>query len=174
MAAEAPSQRRVQQVGGGVVGLGGMAWAAIDVGVNSLAELELAPFENQREHLVVSQSQDVLYPREAVALAAFNVPRVGDLAATGGVEGRLDELCQHAPVLAFERADGGVLVGRGVPDEIGREPGPARERCGLSLQGLGVLTAAGVSAGPRALLFHQAFEAFLVDPEPLLGNELER
>ena len=87
---EPPAQRRVQQVRGGVVALGRVPRRAVDVRVDALAGLELPALGHQRQHLVIAEPQHVLDAREAVAVGAFDVSGIGDLAAAGGVERRLD------------------------------------------------------------------------------------
>ena len=96
MVAEPPAQRRVQQVGGGVVALGRVPGRAVDVRADALAGLERPVLGHEREHLVVAEPQHVLDPGAAVAVLALDVARVGDLAAAGGVERRLAQLDQHA------------------------------------------------------------------------------
>ena len=129
---------------------------------------------DDREHLVVAEPQHVIDPGAAVAVQALDVARVGDLAAAGRVERGLDELDQHASVVALGRADRGLGVGRLVADEIGGEPGVAGERerraCGARRR------PRSGRAGSRslALLVHQDLEARLVDAEVVLGDELER
>ena len=80
------AQRRVQQVGGGVVALGRVPRGTVDVGVYALARLQLAALGDQRDDLVVADAQHVGDAGAAVAVGAFDVAGVGDLAAAGGVE----------------------------------------------------------------------------------------
>ena len=80
------AERRVQQVGRGVVALGRVPGGAIDVRVDALADVDRPALGDDRQHLVVADPQDVLDPRAAVALQALDVTRIGDLATAGGVE----------------------------------------------------------------------------------------
>ena len=84
--------------------------------VDALARLELAALGHQRQHLVVAEAQDIIDARAAVAVGALHVAGVGDLAAAGGVERRLDKLDQDAAVLARHGAN------RGLPRRWSRSP----------------------------------------------------
>ena len=137
------AQRRVQQVRGRVVALGRVPGGAIHVRSNPLAGLELASFEHDRDDLVVAETNHVVDPCAAVAVEALDVATVGDLAAPGGVERRLDELDQHPAVVRDRRADRGLDVGRLVAEEVGREPGFAGER----LRALAEILAGPVAPG---------------------------
>ena len=88
----------MQQVGRGVVALGRVPGRAVDVRVNALADVDRPALGDDREHLVVAEPQHVLDARAAVALQALDVARIGDLAAAGRIERRLDELDQHPSV----------------------------------------------------------------------------
>ena len=51
--AQAPAQRGVEQMGRGVVALGGVAGGPIDLGVDALAGLEVAVLGRHGQHLIV-------------------------------------------------------------------------------------------------------------------------
>ncbi len=111
--------------------------------------------------------------RGAVARLAADLAAVVHLAAAGGVERRLDELGEHLAVLLGDRADRRRLLDGLVAGELGVEARGAGERL-RALAFLVATAAAGARAGARALVFHQVLEARRVDPEALLGGELER
>ena len=171
--AEALAQRRVQEVRGGVVALGGAARGAVDERDHALALVQLARDRLEHQHLVVADPQHVGDARGAVARLAADLAGVVDLAAAGGVERRLDELDQQPPVLPVHRADrrrllDGLVAGEGRVEA---------RRVGEHPRALAVLVAAaapGARARPRALLLHQVLEAGRVDAQPLLRRELER
>ena len=98
----------------------------------------------------------------AAAVLALDHAAVVDLAAAGGVERRLDELGQHAAVLARDGRDRGRLLGRLVAGEDRRRARGGRERAQLLARVLPAL-AAGAGARADALLLHQRLEALLVD-----------
>ena len=168
--AEALAQRRVQQVRRGVVALG-QPPRGIDARDHALALVQLALDRLEHERLVVAEAHDVDDPGAAVAVRALDHALVGDLAAAGRVERRLDELGQHAPVLLRHRADRGRLLERLVAGE-GRRPARLGER--RDPLAVVVARAAARAARAGALLAHQLLEALLVDAEALLGRELER
>ena len=66
--------------------------------------VQLAPLGLEHERLVVAEAHDVDDARAAVAVLALDDADVGDLAAARRVERGLDELGQHAAVLARRRA----------------------------------------------------------------------
>ena len=125
--AEQLPERRVQQMGGGVVALGGVAGGAVYVGVHPLARLERSALGDERHDLIIAEAQHIFDARETVAVVALHVSGVGDLSATGGVERRLDQLHEQTPVVALERSDRRLAVGRLIADEVGGEPGRAGE-----------------------------------------------
>ena len=91
VAAEPLAQRGVQQVGGGVVALGRVAGGAVDARVDALAGLERARARGppRRTWSSPSRSTSSTRARQSPSLA-LDVAGVGDLAAAGGVERRLD------------------------------------------------------------------------------------
>ena len=97
--ADARAQRGVQQVRRGVVAGGRAPVRGIDARDHALALVQLALRGLEHQRLVVAEPHDVDDARAAVAVLALDHAGVGDLAATGGVERRLDELEQHAAVL---------------------------------------------------------------------------
>ena len=94
--AEALAQGRLEQVGRRVVGLGGVSETVIDLGADPLARSQRAALEAHLERLVLADADDVLDDGAAVAVLAFDHALVGDLAPTGGVEGRLRQLDEVA------------------------------------------------------------------------------
>ena len=66
--------------------------------------LQLAALGLEHERLVVAEAQDVDDARAAVAVLALDHAGVGDLAAAGRVERRLDELDAAPAVLAASSA----------------------------------------------------------------------
>ena len=105
--AEALAQRRVQEVGGGVVALGRAARGAVDARDHALALVQLALDRLEHQRLVVAEAQHVGHAGGAVARFAADLAAVVDLAAAGGVERRLDELDeQPAPA-----SPGGLVTG---------------------------------------------------------------
>ena len=101
--AEPLAQRRVEEMGGGVVGGRRVADAPVHDEPCALALLELALLDGDRDGLVVAEPVDVL---DAPA-AGLGLDRagVGDLAATLGVEGAFGELRENDSVAASERRD---------------------------------------------------------------------
>ena len=176
--AQAPAQRRVQQVGGGVVAGGGVAGGAIDVGVHALAGLERrrARARARTTWSVPRRMTSVTRGAAAAALALEHArcrppdrrrwrrtatPR--SLTSTLAVVGRLDG------------PDRGLGVGRLIADELGGEARrrptarpPARAWPSPRALAAGALARAG------ALLLHERLEARLVDAEAVLGDDLER
>ena len=138
---------------------------------HALALVQLALDRLQHQRLVVADAHDVEHARGASAVLALDHALVGDLAAAGRVERRLDELGQHAPVLLRDRRDGGRLLGRLVAGEGGRLAALGE---GGDLVALAVGGAAARAARAAALLVHKLLEALLVDAHALLGRELER
>ena len=118
----------MQKVRGGVVALGRVARAPVDVREHALAGLERAALGRDRDNLIVSEPQHVLHDRAAIAVGALDVAGIGHLSAAGGVERRLDQLDEHASVVGLDGADRRLPIGRLVADEVGREPGRAGER----------------------------------------------
>ena len=172
VAAEARAQRRVQQVRRGVVGLGRAARRRVDRRDDALALVQLAPDGLEHERLVVAEPDHVDHARRAAAVLAADLAHVGDLAAAGGVEGRLDELRQHLPVLEGDRADRGRLLGRLVARELGARS-PRRSRTPRSPRGRRrPATRAARGARARARGLHLALEARRVDAHVLLGRQL--
>ena len=109
--AEPAPQGGVQQMRGGVVALGGVARRAVDVGHHALTRLERAVLGHQLQHLVGAEPDHVLHAGAAAAAGALDHARVRHLAAAGRVERRLDQLDQHAAVVADRRADRGLRIG---------------------------------------------------------------
>ena len=101
--AEPPAQRGVQQMGRRVVAGGRVARCAVDVRAHALAGLERAVLGDQRQHLIGTEPQHVVDARQAAAAGALDRPRVGHLAAAGGVERRLDQLHEQPSVVARPR-----------------------------------------------------------------------
>ena len=93
-------ERRMQEVRRGVVALGRAPRAAVDSRVHALAVVQLALLGLEHERLVVAEPDDVDHLRAAAAVLALDHARVVHLAAAGRVERGLDELREHAPVLA--------------------------------------------------------------------------
>ena len=108
--AQALAQRGMEQVRGGVVGLGGVARGAVDARHDALARLQLAVDLLDDDGLVVARAHDVGHAHQAVAVLAGDDAAVGDLAAALGVEGRLGELHDRAPVLPAQAGDRRVLL----------------------------------------------------------------
>ena len=82
----------------------GCAWVARRAAASTarhdpLALVQLAPDRLEHERLVVAEADHVDHARRAAALLALDLADVGDLAAAGGVERRLDELGEHLAVL---------------------------------------------------------------------------
>ena len=99
--AEALAERRVEEVGGGVVAHRRVAVEAGDLGLDAGAGLR-APAPRDLQRLVVADAVDV----DDLGLAAVPAQRagVGDLAAALGVEGALLELDeQRSPSVAGAR-----------------------------------------------------------------------
>ena len=71
--------------------------AGVHAREHGLARVQLAALQHHAQRLVVSEPEDVLHARPAVPALAFDRPDIGDLPASGGVEGRLRELDQVAP-----------------------------------------------------------------------------
>ena len=165
------AQRRVQQVGRGVVALGQPA-RGVDARDHALALVQLALDRLEHERLVVADAHDVEHARRAAAVLALDHPAVVDLAAAGRVERRLHELGQHTTVLGRQRGDRGRLLDRLVAGEGGRLAvlGEGRDPLALDV----ARPAARARARAAALLLHQLLEALLVDAEALLGRQLER
>ena len=97
--AQRPPQGRVQQVRRGVIALGRVARAPVHMRAYALPGLERAALGRDRDDLIVSEPQDVLHDRPAVAVGALHISGIGHLATAGGVERRLDQLHQHASVV---------------------------------------------------------------------------
>ena len=70
---------------------------------HALAVVQLAGQRLQHQRLVVAEPDDVDHLRAAAAVLALDHAAVVHLAAAGRVERRLDELRQHAAVLAGRR-----------------------------------------------------------------------
>jgi hypothetical protein len=170
--ADARAQRRVQEVRRGVVAGGRAPVRRVDARDDALALVQLALLRLEHERLVVAEPHDVDDTRAAAAVLALDHARVGDLAAAGRVERRLDELQQHATVLARDGADRRRLLDPLVARERRRDAGRLGERDN-ALAPLVAVAAARVTGAP-ALLVHQALEALRVDAQPLLGGQLER
>ena len=100
----------MQQVRGGVVGLRGVARGAVDARDDALAGLQLAVDRLHDDRLVVAGAHDVGHAHEAVAVLAGDDAAVGDLPAALGVERRLGELDDRAPVLLAQAGDRRVLL----------------------------------------------------------------
>ena len=166
--AEPLAQRRVQQVGRGVVAHRREAGDVVDLrldprpGRQAVRALEL-------DRLVVADPVDVGDPR-AAALPA-NLAGVRDLAAALGVEGALLELDEGPPVVALDGEQAGLGAQLLVADEA-----RGRRRRGEAEHGAVVVLRAvrgrGPHPGARALLLHQLLEALVVDGEALLGQQL--
>ncbi len=103
VAAERLAQRRVQEVGGGVVALGQVA-RGVHARDHALALVQLAGQRLEHQRLVVAEPDHVDDPGAAAAVLALDHAGVGDLAAAGGVERRLDELGQGPAVVALTAA----------------------------------------------------------------------
>ena len=134
----------------------------------------MSPLGHEREDLVVPEPQHVVDPRPAVPGGALDVTGIGDLATTGGVERRLDELGEDASVVLAQSPHGRLPGRRLIADEIGREAGLPRERLGELAQLLAAAGPARTRASAHTLILHQRLEAGLVDTEVVLGDELER
>ena len=173
VAAEALAQRGVQQVRGGVVGGRGAAGGGVDPREHPLALVQLARLGLEDERLVVAEAHDVDHGGAAVAALALDHAAVGDLAAAGGVERGLDELGQDEPVLARDGADGRRLLDGLVAGEGRLEARALGEAADALAAGVALGALAGI-AGADALRVHEPLEARLVDPQPLLGGQLER
>ena len=118
--AEALAQRRVQQVRRRVVALGRAARVRGRRARRTRSPSCSSPARRlEHERLVVAEAHDVDDRARAVAVLALDHAGVGDLAAAGRVERRLDELGQHAAVLACSTAaDRGRLLERLVAGEV--------------------------------------------------------
>ena len=79
--AQPRAQRRVQEVGRGVVGLGRVARPRVDARDHPLAGLELALLDHDGDRLVVAHPEDVGHAGAAVAVLAGDLADVGDLPA---------------------------------------------------------------------------------------------
>ena len=144
----------------------------VDARDHALALVQHALDRLEHERLVVADAHDVEHARRAAAVLALDDAVVVDLAAAGGVERRLDQLCEHAAVLAPDRGDRGRLLERLVAGEAARL---ARLREGGDPLAVVVMRAApGRAPRPHALLIHEVLEALLVDAEVLLAGQLER
>ena len=78
--AQAPAERRLEQVGRRVVALGRVAGRPVDAGDDALAGVELAGLEHGEHGLVLAQADDLGHPGAAVARGALDHPAVADLA----------------------------------------------------------------------------------------------
>ncbi len=142
--------------------------------MDALPRLQFAVLEHGVDRLVLAEPDNLGDPRAAVAIGAFDHADVGDLAAAGGVEGRIGELQQHPPVDALQRLHGGRLLGRLVADETRRKAGGAGE--GARLVAIGGGSAAGgcrlVVAASPALVRHQLIEGRLIEPQAVAREQL--
>lgn len=128
--AEPLAQRGVQEVRGGVVALSGVSCQAVDSRVHPLPGAQLAVLEHAVDRLVLAQPDDLGDAHATVAVGALDHTDVGDLAAPGGVEGRIGELEEDAPVDRFQCRHRGRLLGRLIADEARRETRRAGEGAG--------------------------------------------
>ena len=175
VAAEPPAQRRVQQMRRRVVALGRVARATRSTrAYDALALVQLALLEDRVQRLVVAEPHDVGDARAAVAVGALDHADVGDLAAAGGVERRVDELDEHAAVALLDRADRRRLLGRLVADEAVAKPAAPANALARSRPASASPSPPSPARLRRALLVHQRVEAGLVDAQPRLGDELAR
>ena len=116
--------------------------------------------------LVVAGAHDVGHAHEAVAVLAGDDAAVGDLPAALGVERRLGELDDRAPVLPAQAGDRRVLLEVLVAGE-GRRLALDGERAGHDPRAR--------LARARALLAHQALEVGLArERHAALGGDLAR
>ena len=178
VAAEALAQRRLQQVRGRVVALGRVASRVIDLREHGLAHAQRSLLHDDREGLVIGETEDVAHAGAAVAVLAFDRADVRDLAASGGIERRLGELHQIAAVGFGHRPHGGELALALIPGEAGHEAALPGERAGRralprDLVGAAAAVGSGAGSAARALLVHQRLEVAL-DREPLGVQQLAR
>ncbi len=169
--AEPLAQRRVQQMGGGVVAHRRVARLAVNHRFDRDARLDRGATGLNLDRLVVPDPVDVddlrLLPAPAQDAG------VGNLAAALGVEGALLELDQGATVLRRDRGEAGGGAQRLVADEPGRG-GAGGEGDHLLVAVLGAVGGGGTGAGPLALLLHQLLEAGVVDRQALVSQQLLR
>ena len=161
--AEPLAQRRVQEVGRGVVAHRRVARLAVDLGLDRAPGFG-SPRRLDLQRLVLADPVDVEDPRLAAVPAQH--AGVGDLAAALGVEGALLELDQGAAVVALDRGEAGRRAQRLVADEAGRRRRGGEGDAPL-VAVLGAVRGGGADAGALALLLHQLLEAAVVDREAL-------
>ena len=164
-------QRAVQHVRAGVVGLRRAAARRVDDRAHLLIVHQLAMLHDDDQRLILVEADHV--DDRGAARVGLDVAGVGDLAATFGVERRLAQLHGDAAITNIgERTDARPDVVVVVADELGHEPGLARERG--HLVHVDAATLASGAAGALALRLHQLGKAGLIDGEILLGDELLR
>ncbi len=100
--AEPRSQRRVQEVRGGVVGLRRVARDAVHSCDDALTGLRRTAHDLHDERLVVTRAHDLADAQLAVAALAGDHARIAHLPAALGVERRLGELHQHVRPFSSE------------------------------------------------------------------------
>ena len=165
MTAEALAQSGVQQVGGGVVALGGAPRRAIHAREHGLLGVQRAALQHDVEHLIVAEANHALNARAAVPVLAFDRAGVRYLPAASGIEGRLGELDQAAARIAGvvpAGADGGGLGLGLIAGEARGEAGGGGELAG-AFAGIGPVAvtrarAARRRAGTGALGVHETVE----------------
>ena len=167
--AEALAQRRVQEVGRGVVAHRRVTRLVVDQGLDRDPGFDLTVLRLHLERLVFADAVDV--DHAGLAAVPAQHARVGDLATALGVEGALLELDQRPPVV---RDDGGEARRRaqGLVADEARRRRLGGEGDHLLVAVLGAVRGGGADPSALALLLHQLLEAPVVDREALLGEQL--
>ena len=172
MIAEHVAQRRVQQVGGGVIQGDVRPARGVDAGANAVVRIERAG-DHAPVVQVLAAALGGVFDFEDRAVLAAQGSGVADLPAGLGVERRGVE--HDDAGVAFVKAFDGAAVAEQSDDAgIALGSGVASERHGgihaHALLGVGVEAGACPAAG--ALRFHGAVEAALVDAQASFASDI--
>ena len=176
---KALAERRVQEVGGGVVAHGGEPAVALHDRVHRLSLAEFALDRLEREGLVVAHPIHVDHLR--ATRRRLHQPAVGDLASALRIEGAFLELGEQPAVRSLRDAQDGLGLRFLVAHEARAEARLAREAEHVLVLHVHGRPAAGLraragarAAGARDLAgaLHQLLEALVVNRQALLGEQL--